>query len=734
MSDNRSMLPRGTLRRLLLGLMVVVGGTYFVWRLGTFNEDHMIYSALFYAAELYGFLISLLMIFTTSRPVLREAPAPEAGLSVDVFVTVYNEPLAVVRQTIAAAVRMDYPHETFLLDDGNRPEMKALAEEFGCRYLARGHNTDAKAGNLNHGLAHSDAEFVAIFDADHVATKHFLTRLLGYFRDPEVALVQTPQDYYNTDAFQYGRLRRRRFIWHDQTVFHYVGQTGRDHWNATAFCGCSAILRKSALDKIGGIATGTVTEDMHTAVRLQKHGFKTIYHAEPLAYGIAPVDFGGYCRQRLRWGEGNLQVCREEGLPFTRRLTLPQRICHFTLTAPFLEGWHKLALYVAPILVFFTGIAPITTDFVTFMFLFVPYYASALINFKIVGGGFGLVGGTEKYNMARFAVGMRATFGVFRSRISFRVSSKALNGRLDLLWLVPHILIFALGSAALIYASWTYIFSAYLYLPLWLGLFVGLWTALNVYYAAWVIANAIRCALLRETDFAFPLRLPIELTDVAGRKITCVTTAVSSAKIRFAATLPEGFESDVALTAKLYVPRRVLEFRGAISPEADSEAGTTFSLTPDWCDPADRDALDLTLMDCGWHRRWNGQREYARGVWLPGGGYANGGWPPLDEAVRRAVLYRPEHSAAERFAILEQRGPNKLALWTYADARLSFDSVAECRDPATGEHLYLQVTGGPLDISSLGDLEEFRETRWPYRQLTVGDVTRRMEEKLKWAS
>ena len=170
-SDNRSMLPRGTLRRLLLGLMVVVGGTYFVWRLGTFNEDHMIYSALFYAAELYGFSISLLMIFTTSRPVLREAPPPEAGLSVDVFVTVYNEPLAVVRQTIAAAVRMDYPHETFLLDDGNRPEMKALAEEFGCRYLARGHNTDAKAGNLNHGLAHSDAEFVAIFDADHAGVE-----------------------------------------------------------------------------------------------------------------------------------------------------------------------------------------------------------------------------------------------------------------------------------------------------------------------------------------------------------------------------------------------------------------------------------------------------------------------------------------------------------------------------------------------------------------------------------
>lgn len=728
--DNRSQLPMGPLRRWLIVLMLGVGGTYFVWRLDTFNEDHLVYSALFYVAELYGFVISLLMIYTCWRPALRTPPPPGAH-SVAVFVTVYNEPLRTVRRTIAAAVRMDYPHETFLLDDGNRPEMAALAEEFGCRYLARTENTDAKAGNMNNGLAHCDADLVAIFDADHVGSRHFLTRLLGYFRDPDVAMVQSPQDYYNTDAFQYGRSRRQRFIWHDQSVFHYLGQTGRDSRNATAFCGCSAILRKSALDEIGGIATGTVTEDMHTAVRLQKAGYATIYHAEPLAYGVAPTDYAGYCRQRLRWGEGNLQVCREEGLPFTRKLTLQQRICHFTLTAPFLEGWHKLALYLAPILVFFTGIAPIQTDPVLFMALFVPYYFLSLAYYKIVAGRFGHVFGTEQYNMARFAVGMRATFGLFRKNVRFRVTSKALTGRLYAIGLLPHLLVALLGAGALAYAGWAYFFGGFLYLPLWLAAFVGLWTALNIYNAGWVIANAVRCSRLNEVDYAFPLNLPVRLSLPGGATAFTVTESISGERIVLRGRPDIDLPPDGAVTGEVYLPGRSVRF----GPAALSADGDRVQVTPVWPDAPARDALELSLMDCGWYRRWTGQHEFARSTWLPGSGYRTGGWRRSLRGERRAILVPaggqkrapgvPRGTAGgtpgtlERytFAILETRGKRPPVVWQYGERAIA-DTLPQpaeidgCIMPETGESFALSA-GRPVLIDSPPAFspEEFREVR-----------------------
>ncbi len=106
-----------------------------------------------------------------------------------------------MQKTLGAAIDIDYPHKTYLLDDGQNPQMKRLARKMGAIYLARPTNEDAKAGNLNYGLAHSEGEYVAIFDSDHVPNKKFLNETLGYFKDPKVAFVQTPQDFYNTSSF-----------------------------------------------------------------------------------------------------------------------------------------------------------------------------------------------------------------------------------------------------------------------------------------------------------------------------------------------------------------------------------------------------------------------------------------------------------------------------------------------------------------------------------------------------
>ncbi|NUT14619.1 MAG: glycosyltransferase, partial [Cupriavidus sp.] len=197
--------------RLLVLAYVLVGLAYLAWRVGTINLDAPLFSFALYAAEVYGYISGLLFVLMTYRLSVREPPPPQPGLSVDVYVPTYNESVELIRRTLLAVMRMDYPHVTWLLDDGRRESMRALAHELGCRYLARGDNAHAKAGNLNHALKHSSGELIAIFDADHAPRKDFLVKTLGYFRDERVAFVQTPQDFFNIDSFNH-RLGKKR-VW-----------------------------------------------------------------------------------------------------------------------------------------------------------------------------------------------------------------------------------------------------------------------------------------------------------------------------------------------------------------------------------------------------------------------------------------------------------------------------------------------------------------------------------------
>ena len=215
-------------RQVLVVVYLAVAGWYFLWRLGTFNPQALVFSWVIYVAEVYGILTVLLHLFMTWNLSERQAPAPGAGLTVDVFIPTLNEPLGMLRRTLLAAIHMDYPHRTWVLDDGARPEVAALAEALGCRYLSRRSNEDAKAGNLNQALAHSAADYVAVFDADHVPKREFLTRTLGYFQDRKVAFVQTPQDFYNLDSYQHRWRKPHRAVWTEQSLFFRVIQRGKD--------------------------------------------------------------------------------------------------------------------------------------------------------------------------------------------------------------------------------------------------------------------------------------------------------------------------------------------------------------------------------------------------------------------------------------------------------------------------------------------------------------------------
>ena len=329
-------------------------------------------------------------------------------------------------------------------------EARALADSLGCRYLARERNTDAKAGNLNNALQHSTAELIAVFDADHAPARDFLTRTLGYFTDPAVAFVQTPQDFYNLDSYQHRRHRRRHLVWTEQSLFFRVIQRGKDCWNAAFFCGSCAVLRRRALDKVGGFATGSVTEDLHTSINLHRNGFTSIYHAESLAFGIAPATVVPFLKQRLRWGQGAMQALRTVGIWFGRGLTLPQRVNYLATVLTYFDGWQKAVFYLAPVVVLITGVMPIAEVSWPFLAHFLPFYVLTFWVFEELGRGYGRSINTEQYNMARFATFVWATLGLVRRNLDFRVTAKhRIEGERARRWVGPQLAVLVLNAVAI---------------------------------------------------------------------------------------------------------------------------------------------------------------------------------------------------------------------------------------------------------------------------------------------
>jgi cellulose synthase (UDP-forming) len=313
-------------------------------------------------AESYAFAILFLGFMQTLWP-LRRTPVPlpdstDAWPAVDLLIPTYNEPMSVVRYTALAAMNIDWPADklnVYILDDGKREEFRKFAEEAGIGYMTRDDNKHAKAGNINRALQRLDAPFVAIFDCDHVPTRSFLQVTLGWFlRDSKLGMLQTPHHFYSPDPFE-RNLSQFRVIPNEGELFYGIVQDGNDFWNATFFCGSCAVLRRTALDEIGGIAVETVTEDAHTSLRMQMNGWNTAYINIPQAAGLATERLSGHVKQRIRWARGMIQILRTDNPLFARGLKFPQRICYFNAMSHFLYAFPRLIFLTAPLIYLVLG-------------------------------------------------------------------------------------------------------------------------------------------------------------------------------------------------------------------------------------------------------------------------------------------------------------------------------------------------------------------------------------------
>jgi len=383
----------------------------------------------------------------------RARPARKTPLRVAVLIPTWSEPSEVLAPTIAAAVALRPAHETWVLDDGDRPQVARLAADLGARYLRRPDRRHAKAGNLNNALQVVDADVVAVLDADHVARPNFLTDTIGYFDDPRVALVQTPQDFYNLESFEHSRTAARDGF-SEQSLFYRAILPGKNRWQAAFWCGTSALLRTAALRQVGGVATGTVTEDIHTTIRLHVAGWRTVYHNEVLARGLAASGAPQYLLQRYRWGTGAMQVLRTDNPLTIRGLSLAQRLCYaFTLLGWF-DAWRSLGYLLLPAAVLFTGAVPIQAPLATFVVAFVTTFTLQQLALWLLGRGWQRPWLAILFDVVRLPSNLSATLGLFGRRAAgFQVTPKGRTGEHRRRAPVPWVL-WVVVAVSLLAAAW----------------------------------------------------------------------------------------------------------------------------------------------------------------------------------------------------------------------------------------------------------------------------------------
>jgi cellulose synthase (UDP-forming) len=344
----------------LAALSLAVTVRYLHWRLTETIAPETVLQGFFMIglvlAEIYAGLSLFLGYFQTLSPLERKPvpmpPDPGTWPTVDVFIPTYNESMDVVRPTVLAALAMDWPEHRFnvyILDDGRRPEFRRFAEECGAGYIVRPDNKGAKAGNINHALRQTDGEFIAIFDCDHVPTRAFLQFTLGWLiRDRRLAMVQTPHYFYSPDPFE-RNLTAGRDVPNEGLMFYGLVQPGNDLWNGTFFCGSCAVIRRTALEEVGGVPHETVTEDCHCSLRMQKRGWHTAYLRMPLASGLATERLLIHIGQRMRWARGMIQILRVENPLTASGLSLAQRLCYFSSMFHFLFALPRVVFLTSPL-------------------------------------------------------------------------------------------------------------------------------------------------------------------------------------------------------------------------------------------------------------------------------------------------------------------------------------------------------------------------------------------------
>ncbi len=388
--------PRSWSRVLVVCILLGLTIRYILWRsLSTLNVADPLngfFSLGLFFLEMLLLANATLQLFLMLRVKNRQREADFLTLqvldgsfypSVDILIPTYSEPEFIVRRTIIGCQAIDYTNKKiYLLDDTRRLEMKQLALELGCEYMTRPDNLYAKAGNLNHCIPQINGELIVIFDADFVPTKNFLIRTVGFFQDEKIALVQTPQSFYNIDPIA-RNLGLENVLTPEEEVFYRQIQPIRDAANSVVCSGTSFVVRRSALEAVGGFVTDSVSEDYFTGIRISAIGYRLVYLDEKLSAGLAAENITAHALQRLRWGRGTLQAFFIKANPLTIPGLRPlQRLGHLEGLLHWFTSISRGGFLIVPLAYSFLGVIPLKAAPTELLYFFLPYYVVQLTVFS----------------------------------------------------------------------------------------------------------------------------------------------------------------------------------------------------------------------------------------------------------------------------------------------------------------------------------------------------------------
>lgn len=373
--------PRRLRAQLFSLCTLLSGGVYLAWLSQQAWQRQTFPTYLFLAAEAAAyFLLGVLALdvwrLRFHRP---EGLVPDRPYAVDVFVTCCGEPLEVVQTTLRAVQRLDYaPYTVYVLDDANDPEVAQLARSLGFAYYSRLQaglaRRDAKSGNLNFGLGLSQGEIILVLDADQVPQPDIIRRMVGFFRLPKVAYVQSRQDFLLPDGDPF---------YNRDEVFYEAVQLSNDQANAVISCGSGVLYRRQALTELGGFATWNIVEDFTTSYELVSRGWKGIYFPYALSRGVAPDTLVGVVQQRAQWCLDAMRLffwdnplCKA-GLNFRQRL-------HFTIVmlSYAISGLVIPLFYFLPLYCYLTGQSFLVEQELTYLLFRGVYLFCTILAFR----------------------------------------------------------------------------------------------------------------------------------------------------------------------------------------------------------------------------------------------------------------------------------------------------------------------------------------------------------------
>lgn len=450
-------LPRfGFLHVLFITISSFIVLRYFSWRINytLVPEDYLSYigSLTLFLAELYGGLMFFLSLFVNIRPIRRKSiPLPldqTLWPTVDVIIPSYNESFDLVKITLAAARNIDYPQEKikiYLLDDGGTTEkinntsptvresalarsleLKQCCAELDITYLTRDQNVNAKAGNMNNALQYINGDLILVLDADHMPSMDILEKIVGAFiQDEKVCLVQTPHFFINPDPFE-KNLDLFYSMPAESDMFYKTVQMGLDFWQASFFCGSAAVLRRKAIDEIGGFSGKTITEDSETTLKLHSKGWRSHYLFYPLISGLQPETFDSFMIQRMRWAQGMVQNFIFNNPLVMPNLTVSQRICYLSSMIFWFFPIARVIFLIAPGLYLFFGLKIYHANLQEFLNYTVPFLGVLLLTNHYLFRDVRWVFVSEIYETMQSLFSFRAVLSVLRnpSKPKFAVTPK----------------------------------------------------------------------------------------------------------------------------------------------------------------------------------------------------------------------------------------------------------------------------------------------------------------------